>query len=1708
MAGYSTRDYMAALQRKYRATLQPSEVVSVPQPAQEQNPIAWGSTLEPEKRPSWLESAGSPTNPVGAIIDILSRPVYGVGRVLRETKEGAEEAQGKNIGSLLAQFPIQHLQNQIKGLREVVAPERRELPSEVVLEEWKPESGGEKVGRFLAGLGLDIATDPLTYVGAGAIRAAGRAIPGATKLGEALTRGQKPLPNRPLPPKVSEEVVEDVASQAPKVASDVPANTGPLQIEAPPAKPSTLLLEAGPIGRRTQAIRQAQKTEESLAKKLADGTYVYQAGKSGVEIAPSRALTWAVDSKGVASKEPSRYRVLENTGTGELRPYNPSLKNLRRTAPKYPGVEPEPFMGMFVRSVDEQTLDALMASSKYKTTAQGRALTYEMWEKSALKAKAYTTVNGNKYSISDLIALKLGAAKNPERVEIATRALRNAYEGYLRNYAKARESVKADLLRQAEDTSREALGAAWAADKIRPVRLTGDELEALKTKIKETFDAKDAATILGKKSQESYEEAIKSVLSQKQKVPTFVEKILDSGAPRPFSSQIADFLTDTPMTLGGGAIPTTASGKASKSLLDEASQGIKPAREIVEEATPGASISPAVTEISRGSELDEITYSALAYALGPKGQQWAERATDFQWTTNFQRTARNSPTPRQGLGVNREAFNTMAQANAWRVVMGEGSKQASQLGLSGLKRSQWLLNAEGYNLIGKIKAYEKFLRVNGAEPIVSVTKQGWPVGLGDVLDVLYTKSNSAARSFVERRVMSNIGISQRGQKGVRGTVQPTALLEAVRVILDTINPNWTKINTLEGDIEALLKKALSGDNKPLLDSLGKALLGPGIKSRGAMVDNANAATVLDEAMKAFFNVDTIRGLLQAAHNNAANSTIQLVDTVRQLSQETMSRIVSILHDRAASIGDSVNALNKIDEGVKLSAVHQPMHVSGDAVKVAESAIKDELPTFVRVSDVQGAEHIRRATTGLLNGDQNAVAAAGLTRTKQAVAEALDDIPKEALEDSAHVAEVAIQAGLLAKMAPIRSKLSEFFVAHHENATLHNAIIRGESVMRNMQSAWRRELNWVNHLVKKGEVDSEHVVEAFKYLQGRIPNPSPQAQLVIERLTPAVENIFETGRGKAPGIFGAFFREGYDVNHLINKMENARYALKPEWRFDLKAATKEGKLDLEALANQWKSWDIDDPLEFMAKMQTLAGSMQLDMAVANEAYRLANSLGYASRSQRKGFVQFNQADSVIGLYMPKGIWVDPLILKEIRRMDDILSQSEAFTSSFGQFVNKYLDPILNTWKSGVTVWNPGHHGRNFIGDSALSFFADGVKNPKYYIRAAQTLHLRSKYTTWDALAALRGMERVPLAEGSIVATSRNGIQVTEKQLFDGLLNRGALPSAAVSEDLLETMASPTIAAVQQKLAITGGRARNIVGRVSESRDDLVRLAHGMHVIEHNSFKNIEEALDFAANRVRRWHPDGLGLTGKERQIMRRIFPFYSWTRKTIPLIIESMVLQPGRILVAPKASYNFAQSQGIDLNSLSDPFPEDQLFPSYFRNDVLGPQIRDDQNQYIGINPGIPSVDILNEFVPDFTNAASGSDFIREMLGGPIGMLSPLIKSPVEAITGTRVDTASRVGDLGEYFDSQIPGVNKVSSVTGVSPIGTLLNTLPGGEAGLDYRRAVEKGNRDPNWDLGAFLNYIAGIGTRNMSTPSGVNQAEIELRNRISRQRDKQGGIT
>ena len=611
-------------------------------------------------------------------------------------------------------------------------------------------------------------------------------------------------------------------------------------------------------------------------------------------------------------------------------------------------------------------------------------------------------------------------------------------------------------------------------------------------------------------------------------------------------------------------------------------------------------------------------------------------------------------------------------------------------------------------------------------------------------------------------------------------------------------------------------------------------------------------------------------------------------------------------------------------------------------------------------------------------------------------------------------------------------------------------------------------------------------------------------------------MFNVGPNAKDNILGnQFFRTGAGVDYINDTLSHYRvlgddvtppggiYINIDEARNVAKAR---GITFLEAAADQWRTWPVKDPVDFLARMNAASIRMASDVAFVEKFIARAKTDGLAFSKKAEGLVPLRpKGESRYGRLFQEDVYVPEEIAFIFQRIDEVSRESRALESELGKFINRTLDPITNTWKYAITLPRPGHHLRNLNGDLSFTFFAEGLSQfASSASDAFKVLSLENKYEGVDFLRVVTG-QGSPIPRNTTVLSKGNFGDITADQILQAAKERGLLPPGRVIEDLYDTEMGASRfrealekgqAVVSLGVAARGGKVEDVLMGISEARDHFARLQHFIQIIRKaqrgdyitrgvfrvTKPKNLDELFDIGAERVFKFHPDVTQLSAFETKYMRRIIPFYSWTRGAVTALAESMIMQPGRLNIPNKAAYNIAVASGIDPNSLYDPFPDDQLFPSFLREEMQGPQW-EAGGRYYGISPGIASWDVFNMLGPD-------------PIRGIVGSTNPLLRAPIELLAGSSLGTGARIRDVSDYVDSNIPGVNYISSVSGTSVSGSLASLLTGG--GFDPQYQFAAGNKGPQDQLTSVINWLTGIGLKDYSRPNYINYAEIELRNKAA----------
>lgn len=339
--------------------------------------------------------------------------------------------------------------------------------------------------------------------------------------------------------------------------------------------------------------------------------------------------------------------------------------------------------------------------------------------------------------------------------------------------------------------------------------------------------------------------------------------------------------------------------------------------------------------------------------------------------------------------------------------------------------------------------------------------------------------------------------------------------------------------------------------------------------------------------------------------------------------------------------------------------------------------------------------------------------------------------------------------------------------------------------------------------------------------------------------------------------------------------------------------------------------------------------------------------------------------------------------------------------------KAYDSIQNLWKASVTSIFPAFHGRNAISNVLQNFSDLGYHalNPVTYVKAAHLWNLNRQFenlsekamgigedaeqaknalhdlTTQKVFSDTTGNSwsfgemRSVLRNHNIAFTSSSGIDSADVGLSAEDATKQLFPQ--------ESLAKKVVAAVnplsQNNVAFKGGR---VVGNVIENQARMVNFLANLH--------NTGD-VTLAAKRTKQFLFDYGNLTNFEKTFMKRIMPFYSYTRKNIELQAHTLMTTPGRTL---------AQIQG--LQNLSDVMSGGQLsaqeeaaLPDWIKSGIEIVRKRDGQNVEIISSLGTPVEQPFQALQPN------------QLLGS----LSPLLRVPLEQATGYSLYQGKMLSDV-------------------------------------------------------------------------------------------------
>lgn len=394
---------------------------------------------------------------------------------------------------------------------------------------------------------------------------------------------------------------------------------------------------------------------------------------------------------------------------------------------------------------------------------------------------------------------------------------------------------------------------------------------------------------------------------------------------------------------------------------------------------------------------------------------------------------------------------------------------------------------------------------------------------------------------------------------------------------------------------------------------------------------------------------------------------------------------------------------------------------------------------------------------------------------------------------------------------------------------------------------------------------------------------------------------------------------------------------------------------------------------------------------------------------------------------KGYKFDPEIA------DYLLDYVKKTTPEGMQYFSNMFDKVQNFWKRTTLMPIPGFHVRNafdntwknYLGDVDIGSYSDWIR-----LRNAGniTTEAGKKITaeSFDKLAKEYGV----IDTGFLMS---NVGEALEKELRKG-----------------NTLLSKTGEVLREAGAFNENTFRQIHFL------DKLKKGYGPQK---------------AADSVSKYLFNYNDLTHFEKTFMKRLMPFYTFTRKNIPLQLEKLVTEPGKLTKIPK---------GIAAVDTLTEAPDETYLPDWIKDSANVRVPFDEDPSYFLLDNWISSVDLLNLSSPEEIGTTA------------INLLSPFIKTPVELATNfdlfKREPISEYEGETTDYLgmpvdnellkiiQSMVPGGRLLSEIDRANPLNVFGDDQERPFQGTGAERAIRAltGLRSYNYDpeVSAFFQHL------------------------------------
>jgi hypothetical protein len=326
----------------------------------------------------------------------------------------------------------------------------------------------------------------------------------------------------------------------------------------------------------------------------------------------------------------------------------------------------------------------------------------------------------------------------------------------------------------------------------------------------------------------------------------------------------------------------------------------------------------------------------------------------------------------------------------------------------------------------------------------------------------------------------------------------------------------------------------------------------------------------------------------------------------------------------------------------------------------------------------------------------------------------------------------------------------------------------------------------------------------------------------------------------------------------------------------------------------------------------------------------------------------------------GLKFEPAVANQLTRSYKALTNQEE--------INKFLklyDGAQNWWKMWSLGVRPAYHSKNMIGNLWNSYLG-GLTNPLLYGQA--------------------GSLQIKIAKNNL---SGKIAGYPADELYDAMMTRGVFGQGQYGGDISRTLESQISGGNKNPFTLATSNPILQGGfKLGQTVEDNARIALFIDQLNKGA------SFDKAGNHVRKYLFDYGDVNPFEKDVLKRVMPFYTWSRKNIPLQLEALATQPDKINKINLAINNAQQAYQVEQPDLAQ-------VPDYIREQA---PVYVGSNAEAGTVSAIPLANLIPTFdiaaITKFLNTETAPQGIQRgklgtALSTVMGGVSPLIKAPLE-----------------------------------------------------------------------------------------------------------------